>query len=1474
MMDHGAIKSQPIAVIGMGCRLPGADNLQQYWQLIQEGRSTVRPLPAERFDRQLYFHPDKGVRGKSYSDVACTIDYGPRDASRPPLPEVFANCREPVYTALFDVASDALSHAGIDPTRDRAVHAGVYLGHTRDGGLAGDLVYGTYIAEAAAWLKRIPELNQLTSGHAEQVVRQIVEEVHAEYPRRDSDGGPTLGASRAAGLLARGFGFTGPYMAFNSACASSLNALAQAVRALQLGRIEMALVGGASYCHHDTFVTFSQAQSLTANVSRPFDAGADGLVVGEGYAMVVLKTLEQAITDGDPIQAVIRGVGISADGRGSSLWAPRREGQIEAVRRAYEGNLDGGRVQYIEAHATSTQLGDATEISALAEVFKEWVPRGAKIPLGSVKAQIGHTLEAAGLSGLLKTVLCMQNQVLPAAGHVEQLNPKIDWNDVPFVIPNRQQPWLRPADGPRRAAVNAFGIGGLNVHVVLDEHVSELVSSRPRRLSAAPTARTEATSEDQTPIAVIGTGAVLPGARSVEALWNLFAEGHDPKSVPPNSRLCPESYCQSDSDGPWSFQTRVGGFVEGFEYDWRLHKIPPKQIANASPLQFMILDAVEQALGGAGYDGASLNRQRTGAIVGNVFGGEFSNQLLVGLRLPEFQARLARVLRSHGATDQQIADVARQYEEIVLREMPAMLDETGSFTSSSLASRITKTFNLMGGAVAVDAGSASSGAALACCVDLLQSGDCETMLCVGGQEDLSPAKFAYWEAEGHLADDESGRVPSEGCGVLLLKRLDDARRDGDKILGIIRGIAGASGDDLRRATRLAAEHAFRQTSVEPTEVAAIETTSLGVPQRDQLERAGLADIYPHDATLPVTAHTVQLGHGMSAAGVTAVLKAVEELQHTEVPATFVRSDSTPTHNPDASGFITNVTSPTPLKPTDEGRIFMAVHETNHDDSAYHILIERGSPVSVPQKRDNDNTGAGSAVPEMVDGVMLFDATQVRKSKMRQQAQRPATGNNNGAPQPVVPVVEPPAETRITSTPRIATPPHRTNGQATPSPVKATAPPRVESTPAKPVGAALEPAELETFLINFVVEQTGYPPEIVEMDADLEADLGIDSIKKAQLFGELREYFDITPDENLTLDDFPTLRDIQQYLLGADSAASTPAEPAPLVSVPVESTSPAPTPVSPPPSENLDRAQLESFLVNFVVEQTGYPPEIVEMDADLEADLGIDSIKKAQLFGELREYFDIMPDENLTLDDFPSLRDIQQYLLQADFAATSSALPPNSASPETAAVSSNTSNGAATKTVGPAPAELESFLVNFVVEQTGYPPEIVEMDADLEADLGIDSIKKAQLFGELREYFDIALEENESLSLDDFPTLRHIQHFLSEAQPANPSPAPVVATSAVAPSNGAATSVATKPSKSSQEMEAFLVNFVVEQTGYPPEIVEMDADLEADLGIDSIKKAQLFGELREYFDIALEDNESLSLDEFPTLQHVADFLRDK
>ncbi len=350
--------------------------------------------------------------------------------------------------------------------------------------------------------------------------------------------------------------------------------------------------------------------------------------------------------------------------------------------------------------------------------------------------------------------------------------------------------------------------------------------------------------------------------------------------------------------------------------------------------------------------------------------------------------------------------------------------------------------------------------------------------------------------------------------------------------------------------------------------------------------------------------------------------------------------------------------------------------------------------------------------------------------------------------------------------------------------------------------SLDPAELEKFLINFVVEQTGYPPEVVELDADLEADLGIDSIKKAQLFGELAEYFDVQPTENMTLDDFPTLRHVMNFLAGAPTKGPTAAAPtAPVAAAPTftqPQASASPVPVAPPtwqapPSQpataaphtrngsptSLDPAELEKFLINFVVEQTGYPPEVVELDADLEADLGIDSIKKAQLFGELAEYFDVQPTENMTLDDFPTLRHVMNFLAGAQTkgglaaASTSTSTPvvapttfaaaapaPAAAAPPTWQAPASAPAAAQARSGGPTsldPAELEKFLINFVVEQTGYPPEVVELDADLEADLGIDSIKKAQLFGELSEYFDVQPTEN--MTLDDFPTLRHVMNFL-------------------------------------------------------------------------------------------------------------------
>ena len=208
------------------------------------------------------------------------------------------------------------------------------------------------------------------------------------------------------------------------------------------------------------------------------------------------------------------------------------------------------------------------------------------------------------MTSLLKTVLAIQHATIPPQINIKKLNEKIDWDDVPFYVPQTITDWPAPAPGsPRRAAVNAFGIGGLNVHIVLDEHLPEA----SRKLIAQPSGQPEATDVENTGvanegIAIIGMGAVLPGARTIDALWDVIHSGEDQKSTVPPERWDPRYGHEPNSNELWRVPNKVGGFISDFEYDWKRHKVPPKQIASADPLQFMLLDAADQALKNAGFD--------------------------------------------------------------------------------------------------------------------------------------------------------------------------------------------------------------------------------------------------------------------------------------------------------------------------------------------------------------------------------------------------------------------------------------------------------------------------------------------------------------------------------------------------------------------------------------------------------------------------------------------------------------------------------------------------------------------------------------------------------------------------------------------------------------------------------------------------------------------------------------------------------
>ena len=1059
MAGRQEIEQIPIAIVGMACRLPGADDLDAYWELLIKGRSAVAELPPDRLDQDLYYDSRVGVLGKTYSKLGAIISDREFHGDTCPISRELEQGVDSTHLLMCEVAAAALRNTMLDPfdLPDALKHTGVYIGHAQGSNLAGDCTYSTCIEEAAEFLRESEAFRELEPKAQDGVIHELIRDVRGRMPIRSADT-PDVAASMVAGTVSKAFHLTGPFLAINSACASSLQAMLLGARALQSGNIDMAIVGGASDCKSDSLVLFSYARAVSATGSRPFDSQADGLICAEGYAALVMKTLPRAIADGDRIHAVVRGLGVSSDGKGKSLWAPRKEGQLTAMKRAYRSGVDIASLQYLEAHSTATQVGDATELNTLFEILSKHFPAGKKIPVTSVKANIGHSLETAGIASVIKTILCMQLGKIPPAINIQKLNPKIDWAKAPFYIPQAPVPWPERENSlPRRAGVNAFGIGGLNMHVVLEEYDEGLTHSLtvPTLDQTAPQQRH---TDDDEAIAVIGTGCVLPGAANVDEYWDLLASGRDPKRPIPDDRG--GRFLRSlHRDQARNDQLPSGGFICDFEFDWRRHMVPPKQVAQADPLQFMLLEAADQALADAGYDKRPFDRKRATVVVGTEFGGDFSIQLQMGLRLPEMQKVIQRSLRQRGIPDSKVELVCQQFTDTLLTSWPALVDETGSFSTSSLASRIGKTWNLMGGAAAIDAGEASALAAIRVGLDLLRGGDCDMAICAAGQRRMGLPEFESLSLAGVLTEhndpastlDKNGQgfVPGEGVGVLLLKRLSDARRDGDPIHAVIRGIGIAHQASLAEAHQLAMTRSADEARRGPHQISFLELDALTRDQTDKQIQA-IAEWRPPTARqrpLLIGSPTSQIGFTHGASGMAAILKAVLQARHGCVPAAFG------VQNPIANGKSTTNRVVVASRPTQ-----LAAHELGQDQIAGVMSTSRSATYCA---------------------LLEFPDTETQHLPDTQETDM------------ATPSLESAAN-------------HATN-----------------PTTAQP--------NLEAFLINFVVEQTGYPADVVELDADLEADLGIDSIKKAQLFGELQEYFDVTPDENLTLDDFPTLRHVVDYL---------------------------------------------------------------------------------------------------------------------------------------------------------------------------------------------------------------------------------------------------------------------------------------------------------------------------------------------------------
>ena len=437
-----------IAVIGMACMFPQAPDLPTFWANILGGRDSVDEVPPDRWDPAVHYSADKD--GATPSKWGGFLPRIPFDPLRYGIPPASLGSIEPVQLLALEAARRSLEDAGYG---DR----GREFDRART-----SVVFG---AEAGSDLSNATTLRAVLPSYYGKIPQGIEEQL----PTLTEDSFPGMLSNVISGRIANRLDLGGANFTVDAACASSLAAVDVACKELVGGTSDVVLCGGADLHNGiNDYVLFSSVHALSpTGRSRAFDSSADGIALGEGVACVVLKRLADAERDGDRIYGVIKGVGSSSDGRSLGLTAPRPEGQRAALERAYRNaGVSPAEVGLVEAHGTGTVVGDRTELSILSQVFTESGAETASCALGSVKSQIGHTKCAAGLAGLIKTVLSLYTGVKPPTLHMKQPNSAWQQDSSPFVFHARPRPWAAPAE-ERLAGLSAFGFGGTNFHAVI-----------------------------------------------------------------------------------------------------------------------------------------------------------------------------------------------------------------------------------------------------------------------------------------------------------------------------------------------------------------------------------------------------------------------------------------------------------------------------------------------------------------------------------------------------------------------------------------------------------------------------------------------------------------------------------------------------------------------------------------------------------------------------------------------------------------------------------------------------------------------------------------------------------------------------------------------------------------------------------------------------------------------------------------------
>ncbi|MBI3925167.1 MAG: type I polyketide synthase [Armatimonadetes bacterium] len=821
-----------IAVVGLGGVFPGAADPRDFWQNVASGADQTREAPPGRW----VLPPDEAHTGDSpgadqvASRRGCFVDEVELDRSDLDLDLDRLGDLDPLYWMALK--------AGVEAFRD-GVTAG--LDRSRVGVVLAAIALPT--EKSSQWSLEVFEeslRHNLTGRTRPAELSSSPYNAHA--------------VGMPAGLLARALGLGGGSYTLDSACASSLYALKLACDELISGRADAMLAGGVSRpdCLY-TQMGFTALGALSpSGRCSPFDIKGDGLVVGEGAGMLLLKRLEDARRDGDQIYGVIRGIGLSND-VGGSLLAPDTEGQLRALRDAYrQASWEPDSVELIECHGTGTPVGDRVEFDSLKHFWQGRPFRSGQCVLGSVKSQIGHLLTAAGAAGVIKVLMAVKHGLLPPTANFERPAKGIELAGSPFRVLRQAETWERPGR-PRRGAVSAFGFGGINAHVLLEEWDGQA----PEPAMSAPAHK---------PVAIVGMAARFGRLED----YRTFLE----------ASLTGETAIESPPAGRWNDNRLLGAEFPGCYLD-RLRlpvgkfRIPPKDVPSLLPQQILMLDIALQAAEDARLE-QEERRVRAGTFIGIGLDLETTNFHL-RWALPGWAARQGLPLSPDEL--QALRDSASP---------PLDATRTMGALGSIVASRVARELSIGGPSYAISAEEASGIRALEVAVRALQADELDCALV--GAVDLAGDVRAVLAADRLRRYDRDGRprpfdvgtrgpAIGEGAVALVLKRLDDAVRDGDRVYAVIRGIGSSSGGGVDRgvptpeAYRLALLRAYEDASVAPATVGYIEAHGSGDPEEDRVEAGCLKEFFS-EGELPCAVGSTApvIGSPGAAAGLASVAR--------------------------------------------------------------------------------------------------------------------------------------------------------------------------------------------------------------------------------------------------------------------------------------------------------------------------------------------------------------------------------------------------------------------------------------------------------------------------------------------------------------------------------------------------------------------------------------------------------------------------